>query len=189
MTFDKWMSSKIVLRSYGLFIPYTANLFSSNFSISIFLTGLVLIVVTIYKILFHGIAGSGSFNTESVLVLKSDSQVINIAHMFRRTIYNVELQARFDGSGFFTTSNPWIPVRHLIGLIIAPLPTWYIYYKHIFQTSEHARTFYFIPLHIFPLFFCTGIPSLRAITILSCMTSIFIARYEFQDKRQKSRIL
>lgn len=177
---------------YGLTIPSTTYVVSSC-ATAVFLTMTVLIVVSIYVVLFRGISGSPvpyaellrtnpSFGTKA-----SNPLSLNV---FAFNEMNLSRHARLAASSIWTSENIWFPLRHLIGIIMAPLPIWHFCSRLVIQGGNpKMNAIYYVPLHIFPLTVCNGIPSLTALTIISFFVSIFLAHSEYKFSRKISMAL
>ena len=187
--FLQWKRSCTGSKTYGLQIPYISYVSCSS-TLSLFLTFTVFLVVSIYVIIFRGISGSPvayaellrtnpSFGTKVANHIMSGSNVFGSNEILR-------LHASLAASGFWTSKTLWVPLRHLIGIIMAPLPIWCYFYKLLFRGTSKMNATYLVLPHIFPLTMCNGIPSLSVLTILSFLASIFLAHSEHKFLRKIS---
>jgi hypothetical protein len=153
----------------------------------------VLIVVSIYVVLFRGISGSPVPYAE--LLRTNPSFGTKASNPFSLNVFafnelNLSRHARLAASSIWTSQNIWFPLRHLIGIIMAPLPIWRFCSRLVIQGGNpKMNAIYYVPLHIFPLTVCNGIPSLTALTIISFFVSIFLAHSEYKFSRKISMAL
>lgn len=99
------------------------------------------------------------------------------------------ISSKLVGCSFWTSSNKTSPIIHVVGLI-ATLPSTHFLLSHSWSGSRsRSRLLFALPLNMFPIFFCPGTPTVRAVAIISSLLGFFqITGRQQSEHRSNMRI-
>jgi len=187
-------------RATNSFWIYPSSVFrNSNSSVSMCMFGTisVFILVSFYAIILRGLIAqvhmshtdfSGAHGAR--WQMKAGQNVPNIANLADRFMTHREAAAfssRLSACGFWSAKSWFAPLKHLVGLFIGPVSTWFAYSTLVIQTrSSVPSSWYYIgvPVNILTLLLCKGIPSLSAAASLGVIIS---THYVVSNRKNKWR--
>lgn len=146
--------------------------------ICIFGTLSIFISMSLYAILIRGLLGQDHVHTDiSGMKMKADESIHNLAILAERYMThreNAVFASRLAACGFWTSDQKLAPLKHLAGLVLGPVTTWYTSYTDLFQAKNTVPSMYHwggLLFNIMVVIFCKGIPSLSAAALLCALTS------------------
>ena len=146
--------------------------------ICIFGTLSIFISMSLYAILIRGLLGQDHVHTDiSGMKMKADESIHNLAILAERYMThreNAVFASRLAACGFWTSDQKLAPLKHLAGLVLGPVTTWYTSYTDLFQAKNTVPSMYHwggLLFNTMVVIFCKGIPSLSAAALLCALTS------------------
>ena len=97
--------------------------------------------------------------------------------------------AKLAASGIWTSSSGHGPALHILGLICMQ-PNLFLLFSYYWKSNAGnvRNILYLLPLNIFPLFVCNGIPALKALSVLCIVCGVyqyFDMKYVLWRKKMK----
>lgn len=168
------VTAKSARKGFGISMT---NLNPSNRLIPVLAGPLIaLYAATLYSIFLRGSVffGSGipkSYGDAFAKILgRNRDSLASMAEKTTTYSHALVLAARVAGSGVWTSPSILGPIIHIAGFV-ATVPSISLL---LFQYTKanRAQVLFAMPLNIFPLFFCKGIPALQAISLIGMAGSL-----------------
>jgi len=124
-----------------------------------------------YDDMFQSMYGSDA----RVTFIKNHSEIAGLLQKQINHKNSIAVSSKLAASGFWTSMHRSGPTMHLLGLILS-FSTWYTTSSLLTTIKpSSARTSFWssLPLNIFPLLFCRGIPSLTAAAYLGIIVTSY----------------
>ena len=155
-----------------------------SFALCLFGSLTVYIIATFYAITMRGMARAVP-TSHADLFHESTNAAAHLADTFMTHTEIIAYASKLTACNLWTSNNLFVPLKHLIGLLIGPSNAWVSATALIFDKNiplPHSNALRSMICNALVLITCRGIPSLSA---ASCLCMIFSC-YQFLSTRTKN---